>query len=122
MPSLIARASPPPSVGRRILRYYYSRPPNSTPTHQRTISPRSRPTESGSARASFRLRFAPAVFTPSRFLKPAFFIILINLIKFLYVLFSNQCRKNKSITRSLQNGQRFIYLLNDSFAREAKTP
>jgi len=38
--------------------YYLSRSPYSTPTHQRAISPRSRPTESGSARASFRLRFA----------------------------------------------------------------
>src|SRR3989338_10990579 len=49
-PSLIARASPPPSVGRRKQRYYYSRPPSSTPTRHKDISPRSRPTESESAR------------------------------------------------------------------------
>ena len=87
MPSLIARASstfvqlsrdfggqdrlPDDNSGRRKQRYYYSRSPNSTPTSPKDISPRSRPTESGSARASYRLRFAPAVFTLSRFLEPA---------------------------------------------------
>ena len=57
MPSLIARASPPPSVGRRKQRYYYSCSPSLTPTRPKDISPRSRPTESGSARASSSFAF-----------------------------------------------------------------
>ncbi len=48
----ISASVPVESLGlRRILRYYYSRPPSSTPTSPKDISPRSRPTESGSARA-----------------------------------------------------------------------
>ena len=66
-PSLIARASPPPSVGRRIQRYIYSRPPSSTPSRAGAISPRSRPTESVIASGLSRLRSAPAVFTPPDF-------------------------------------------------------
>jgi len=53
---------PDDNSGRRIQRYIYSRPPSSTPTRARTISPRSRPTESVVASGLSRLRFAPAVF------------------------------------------------------------
>jgi len=62
MPSLhsgISASAPVESLGlRRILRYYHSRSPCSTTFHSGAISPRSRPTESGSARAYLRLRFA----------------------------------------------------------------
>jgi len=55
MPSLhsgISASAPVESLGlRRILRYYHSRSPCSTTFHSGAISPRSRPTESGSARA-----------------------------------------------------------------------